>query len=184
MKKQLKSLVAVAVALTLALGFTSCKNNDPEPEPTENDYAFLSDITLSAEFTEYCDITIEYTDLNGKNTHINLKDCPIEEVASGGKMVKCYVFSKSETTKEKGKQVSIKAKYAPKAFPEDARINIFYAPLFTVGTKGNVKSHGTSLYMGSAPKATFDKVVAELQADYSNVTMKVDKDGVVTLESK
>mgnify|MGYP004442490321 FL=1 len=188
MKTQIKSLLSIAVAVSLGLGFTSCKKDEPEPKPepeptpTEVEYSFINSIGFNTDFVDYCDIKIDLTDIDGKKTTTNIKDCPIEDVLHAGEKIKCYVFTNSVITKEKGKETTMEVTYTPKDFPEDANINILFSPGFVVGSKGDVQALAAGVYFGGVKQQGFEKCVETFKKSFSKFVMKVDKNGKATLD--
>ena len=77
MKTQAKSLVALAATIALGFGFTSCSKDEPKPDPEPAvETTFSNTLWLGEELLEYFDVTMTYTDVEGRVTDVKIKDCP------------------------------------------------------------------------------------------------------------
>ena len=192
MKKQLKSLLATAVALSLSLGFTACKNNDPEPgpTPTEKKYVFNNGISFSTTMTDVYDITIELTDLEGKVTTTNIKDCPQEKRTYDGKDMPVYTFSTREITTTKPAQTTAKIKFVLKSdIPVEGNFDSYVEPYFFVGIPDQaetgwtaIQSYTTIACIRGLRYEQAAEHINTLISTYSHFLLKVDKEGKLHLE--
>ena len=202
MKTQLKSLLAIAVAVSLGLGFTSCKNDEPEPgpspTPTEKSYVFNNSICFNTQLTEICDITIEYTDLEGKTTTANAKDLPTKSVAFTDMYGKAYeytvhTFDKKQTTKNLPSETSLKVTFkVNENRPTTGTFDSYVAPDIYVGVPGTkegswsaLSKYDTSKFTSGIPldnKDRVDSYISVLNKLYGSFVAKADKDGKLTVE--
>ena len=134
MKKQLKSLAAIALACFVAFGFSSCKKD----EPKQITYGFQNSIAFNSEIVDMLNITFELTDIEGKTTTTNINDCPTKEVTYAGKTRKMYVFNKLETTINKPTESKLSIKFEPNGrIPASGSVDLYVIQDFYVGGYDN-----------------------------------------------
>ena len=189
MKKQLKSLVAIVIALSL--GFTSCKNDDPipspepEPEPTVK-VGFNNEMMISSEIFEYFDVTMEFTNTEGKVTSQDFTKCPVEKIKLlSGKEFTVYKFKEFETiiSPKLPLQTSFKAKYVVKdgVVPPFVIAQCYIQPQFYVGyAGGEPKGFGFGINYGDVnikDEATLQKLLNTFNNTLGSVVMMIEANG-------
>ena len=186
MKKQFKSLIALAVAVTLGLGFSSCKNNDePEPKPTEKTYVFNNAIAFSTSLLDVCDITLEYTALDGLTETKDVKNLDIKKMTYGEKEYTMYVFDVQTTTKTIPAETAVTIKYTLKSnLPEEGNFDCIIIPNFYCGVPSSsgsgwsaLASKTTALYSTGAPYNKAASLVERINKSFGKYTLSFDKDG-------
>ncbi|MCF0218215.1 MAG: hypothetical protein HUK14_00385 [Muribaculaceae bacterium] len=137
MKKNLNLLLALALVLTLGLGFSSCKNDDPEPIK-DTDIKFINELLVNEEFLDVCNVNFTYTDVNGKVTEVNARDCHYKQEVYKGQTYKFYFLSEVQHSDKIPSQTNLKVSFemiTGKPFSED--IPVLIMPNFSVGQLKN-----------------------------------------------
>ena len=189
MKKQLKSLLAIAVAVSLGLGFTSCKKDDPEPKPeptpTEGNYILNNAIAFNTGLLDVCDITLEFTGLDGKAVTKNVKDLPTKETTLGDKKYTMYVFEQKETTKTIPAETKVNITYTLKSdLPAEGKFDCYVAPDFYCGQRNaadtgwtSFADSNTAMSFGGIDVDKASRIIESLTKTYSSFVLNIDKDG-------
>ncbi|MCF0218214.1 MAG: hypothetical protein HUK14_00380 [Muribaculaceae bacterium] len=186
MKMQLKSLIALAVAVTLGLGFSSCKKNEePDPKPTEKTYVFNNAIAFNTGLLDVCDITLEYTDLNGKTETKDVKNLSTKKTTHADKEYTMYVFEEKSTTKTIPAETTVTIKYTVKSdLPAEGTFDCYILPGFYCGTPSasgegwsSYASESNSKYLAGLPYDKAATYIERLNNSYNKYTLKFDKDG-------
>ena len=190
MNKTLKTLAAMAIVCSLVFAFASCKNDDSDPS-TDTTYGFKSSISFPVDMTKLCDITLEYTGIDGKKTTTNVTDCSKTTLsvptAEGSRDVEHYVFTKAETTKNKPSETNLKVIYTAKTiteFPitvdagvkEDMAVGI---PNYNDWAPGTAKKIDSNYYLSTKyiDQEKVNKMVNHFNSTRSNYKLKIDNSG-------
>ncbi|MCF0219521.1 MAG: hypothetical protein HUK14_07035 [Muribaculaceae bacterium] len=177
MKKQAKSLIALAVALSLGLGFSSCKKDEPEPEPTPTkETTFYNSLSLSSTILEYFDITMQYTNAEGKTTSVDIKQCPETKMkfvtSEGQDEVSVRTFTADSKSTKLPAETSIKLTYKYNGKVPADEINVGVAGTFKINGRSNPSEH--SHYARGIDPEGMNDLATFLNEQYSTYILKVD----------
>ncbi|MCF0218832.1 MAG: hypothetical protein HUK14_03545 [Muribaculaceae bacterium] len=188
---KLKSFVAIALALTLGLGFSSCKKDepDPDPKPSGATYTFQNNIAINADLTNYMDITLELTDVDGKTTTTDITKLNTEKfsytnpMTSETKEYTMYVFKNTGSAEKAPVQTTLKLNFSAKVTVPAEKFD--QVILYDFKVKGSSATQiNTEQFIKNGlnlDEAKFKSFVENLNKIHT-VVMKVAADGKPSIE--